>query len=264
MTNYIDPKRIAHLMWKPGEDEAVEPPMEENRQERTEIDGNYILMPKTSTYAQGVQALRDACEADPNSSHPQFTRDDGSLIYRPLTFKETIEARVKDYETTHNPDGTERTKDDRLRFFKRWNDSCTGIAYKQGSSKFKVIVQSPKLVTIDKGFNNTHLPINYDETVGVELDRGDATYRNWLTKDQVLNHPAWQAAVEEDTNLLETYRDIVFAERGNPDKSMAFYVLTSVDEDQLRALFVCSLGSNSSASGSGSLSNSGSFLRVAL
>ncbi|MDO8511288.1 MAG: hypothetical protein Q7S55_03920 [Nanoarchaeota archaeon] len=220
----------------------------------TFIEGKYILMPKTSRYAQGVHALQNACRAEAVSAHPPFITPYGRT-YRPLTFKENIEARVHDYES--NKDSEER-----LRLFQRWNDSCTAIAYKKRTTKFKIVLNSQELITIPEDFNRDIITVNYDHTWGVELDRNDATYNNLLTPAQVENHPAWLAALEGDSHLLKTYRDIVFANLSQ-DKAMGFWLRTGISEDQLRALFVNNLNYDSVASGSNNLGGNGSFLRVA-
>jgi len=220
------------------------------------ITGAYILMPKTTTEVQGIHALRKACEAESNSAHPQFPRDDGSRIYRPLTFKEDIEARVNDYESNTG-------KDERLRLFNRWLNSCTAVVYKAGTTKFKIIPLSPELVTLPEDFSDAYFPIDYDAIAGTELDRNGAVYNTLLAKSDVLDHPAWRAAVEDDVDLLRTYADIVFTAKSDPAKAMRFWVVQNPAEDQLRALYVYSLSSISNAYGNGNLNDSGSFLRVA-
>ena len=228
-----------------------------------QFSGKYLLMAEASTYANGLHALREACEQNNNPVHPKFVRDDGSEIYRPLTFKENIAARVEDYETELNLDGTERSHDDRLRLFnRRWLTSSCGIAHKAKSSKFKIIPVCQELITIAQDFNLTYLPINYDSLTGTELDRVNGKYDTLLTKPEVLNHPAWNAAVEGNSKLLKTYADIVFAERPDDPKLMRFWLLNKPNEDQLRALFVNNLDYNSNASGDYYLSSSGSFLQV--
>lgn len=224
-------------------------------QASTEIQGSYILMPKTNRYAQGVHALQQACQAEGNQIHPKFTRTQ-SGIYRPLTFKENLQARVEDYESRPSDD------DKRLRLFNMWLDSCCGVAYKGRSTKFKLIPICEELVTIDQDFNDPSLAINYRRANGVELDKSKGNYNTALTKQEVLEHPAWLAAVEGDKALLKTYSDIIFAERGT-DRAMWFWVLDKPDNDQLRALFVLNIGNSSYAYGDNNLDNDGSFLRVA-
>ena len=234
--------------------------------ERTAIEGTYILMPETSSYALGVHSMRKKCKEETASPHPQFTLNDGSQIYRPLTFKEVIQAKVIDYNTLHHEEGNERDLEDRLRFFNHWIDSGTGMAYKAGTTKFKVVPQCTELITIKKGFNKEFLPIEYDAIVGVELDTTAGKYDESLTKKEVMNHKAWLAAVEEDKALLKEYRNIVFDQlktKYDRDIGMGFYFADVGEEDELRALFVNLLNYNSNASGNGSLSNGGSFLLVA-
>ena len=221
----------------------------------TVIEGKYVLMPRTYTYAKGAHALRKACKAEAHSPHPQFVLDDGSRIYRPLTFKEDIEARVTDYE--NNKDTEERK-----RLFQRWNDSCTGVAYKNATTKFKIVPTCSQLITLNKDFNGFFLSIEYDDIEGIELDRAAGKYTAQLTKDEVLANEGWRAAVEGDLELLKTYRDIVFTELKR-NNAMAFCVLEKPSEDYLRALFVDNLINNSNADGNVSLLISGSFLRVA-
>ena len=223
---------------------------------RSPLDGLYILMPHTGKYALGVHALQDACSKDPTSTHPQSTLPDGSRIYRPLTFKENVEALVNEYERP-------RSTDERLRLFQRWNDSCTGVAYKAGSTRFKIIPESVELITIDKEFNQGFLPVVYDGIPGIELDSSTGKYNTLLTKDEVLSHPAWLAAVGGDAALLRTYRDIVFAEKAGSTRLMRFWVPQNTPTDELRALFVSNLNFNSDADGNNYLNSSGSFLRVA-
>ena len=227
----------------------------------------YVLMSEKSTYARGVHAMQKACEKETSSLHPLFIIDNGSQIYRPLTFKEVIQARVTDYNTLQDEDGNERDLEDRLRFFNHWIDSCTGMAYKAGTTKFKVIPLCRELITIKKSFNDAFLPVQYDNIVGVELDTGKGEYDRSLTKKEVVNHKAWLAAVEDDKSLLKEYRDIVFAQlktRYNLDTGMGFYFAdVGEEDDELRALLVDNLSGSSSAFGSDSLLSGGSFLLVA-
>ena len=256
MTRYIPRDKLEHLMWRPGESiSPTKSPKSTPKEEPSIIEGTYILMPQVSTYALGVHALQEACKSETDSPHPQFILDDESLIYRPLTFKENLEVRVTDYE--NNKDTEERKC-----LFKHWNDSCTGVAYKGGTTKFKIVPRCHELITIAKDFRETSLPVNQDAVAGIELDRAAGKYTAHLTKDEVLANEGWKAAVENDLELLKTYRDIVFTELKRDD-AMAFCVLDKPADDQLRALFVGDLNSNSNAYGSNDLNNYGSFLHVA-
>src|SRR3989344_8632286 len=205
-----------------------------------DIKGRYELMPQANTYALGVEAVRNTATNNP------FIQDNGSRIYRPLTFKENIEARVNDYETSKDKDGNERTPEERLRFFNTWLDSSTGIAFKKGSTLFKIINECSELITIDSAFNEAYLPVDYSKLQGNELDSSKGTYNKGLTKEQVIEHESWIAALQGDKSLLKNYAEIVFnVKKGN--ELMGFYVRSNTGNDELRALCVGSLASDSNA-----------------
>jgi hypothetical protein len=269
MNKPIPRSKLEHLIWKPGDDaqprpETVQPVPQP--QAHSPIQGPFELMERTGTYALGVQALRDSYSRGECSAQPLFTKDDGSTIIRPLTFQETLKARVEDYEKTHSPDGTERSKDDRLRLFQHWIDSATGVAYKAGTTQFKVIPMCRPLVEIDAGVNDNFMNVDYGALAGTELDSGAAKYNELLTREEVMGHEGWLAAVEGNRELLDEYSKIVFEQlerKYSRNTGMRFWVLSNTGEDQLRALCVNYLNDYSSAGGVSYLSIDGSFLRVA-
>ena len=218
------------------------------------LDGDYILMPETRTYALGVQALRESYDCGECPAQPTFVFA-GNSIVRPLTFKENIEARVTKYENN-------QSREERLRLLYKWLDSVTGVVYKKNKSTFKIVPLCEQLVTIASDFAQTHISIDYNTVLGIELDKSKGKYNTVLTKDEVLVHPGWKAAVENDTALLRAYRDIVFAEKADATKLMAFRVIDNLDVDQLRALYVNNLYDSSNANGSNDLVINGYFLRV--
>ncbi len=226
----------------------------------------YELMPQAKTYAKGVRALQKELQTNP-TAHPTFTLQGGKQIYRPLTFKETIRARVENYETTHNDDGSKRSLEERLSLItESWNDTCTAIAYKTGTTKFKIIPQSSDLITIALDFEEGFMAKDFDSLSGVIIDSSKGKYNTWLTKAEVLKHPGWRTAVDEDTPLLTAYTGIIFAQlkrKYNRTEGMGFRVRQNTDTDELRALLVDYLNYDSGAYGLISLSDSGSFLRVA-
>jgi len=226
---------------------------------KQKLEGDYILMPQTNTYSLGVHALQEACKEENNTAHPQFTKDNGSEIYRPLTFREIVEAKVNDYES-HDKNDNERK-----RLWNRWIDSGSGIAYKAKSTKFKFVRECVPLITIGKDFSDEFLPESYSSLQGVELDRGKkgVTYNAWLLYNKVEEHEGWRTALENDLHLLQALRDITWSENGEPETLMGFWVLPNTDEDQLQSLFVNGLYDSSDANGVDDLSRSRSFLRVA-
>jgi hypothetical protein len=177
----------------------------------------YLLMPKYM-YARGVQALRESYE---RGEH---------LLNRPLTFGENLQARLE------NPE-----------LFNTWIDSCTGIAYKAGTGRFKPIRECNQLINIEPGFNRRFIEIDYDSLDVEEFDSGDALYNQSLTREQVLSHPAWQAVVG-NLALLEEYTNHHF-DRSNRELGMGIYLRRNIDTDQLRPLYVNSIVNNSNADG---------------
>ncbi len=235
----------------------------------TAIDGQYILMPQTSTYALGVEALRESYRKGECPDQPTIMVA-GNRFARSLTFKENITARVEDFHRLKNIDGSDRTLEDRLRFLNKWLDSCTGIGYQAGTTQFKIVPICEPLITIASDFNKTHLPTSYSSLGGTELDSNTGKYGVPLTPTEIENHDGWRTVLEGDVPLLKEYRDIVFTalqerntNKTRPEKAMAFCVRTGHTNDEWRALFVNNLYDLSNAYGSNILNFNGSFLRVA-
>ena len=209
------------------------------KKEEDKIAGRYILMPRTSTYALGIDALR-------------------KIGKKPFTFREKIQARVEAYESGDH------------RLFDTWLDSSCGIAYKKGTTKFKLVLDCKQLCDLSPDFSQFYLPVKYDKIDGVELDSGKrvmrktAKYNTLLTKAEIQEHPAWLEVVG-DKALLKAYTDIVFNEYEKKyrkkDVLMGFYVGQKTAEDELRAVFVGSLNGGSNADGYYGLYSGGRFLR---
>ncbi|MBU2590000.1 MAG: hypothetical protein KKB39_04530, partial [Nanoarchaeota archaeon] len=101
---------------------------------------------------------------------------------------------------------------------------------------------------------------NYRGINSIELDSSQGVYNKLLTPEQILEHPAWNTAVQ-DKSLLKTYRDIVF--KLNPgDERMRFWVRQNTAKDELRALYVYNIVNDSSAYGNYDLNYYAYFLRV--
>ena len=210
----VDPESVKNNPYlQPDKEEPITPAAT-----ISSINRKYLLLPRTTTYALGVQQLRDECAKDPNPNHPTYTLSDGSKVIRPLTFKENLEARVNEYNTLKNADGSNRTKEERLRLFNTCLDSCCGTAYQRGSTKFKIILQCSELISIDSAFNQSFLPIDYSQIKnGIELDSANgiysvATNKVLLTRTQVLEHQGWLVLAEGDKSLLSNSYDIALAE----------------------------------------------------
>lgn len=183
-------------------DEQVKRILEPKIQKK--IAGEYVVIPWLN-YAFGIHALR----YDANILQPSI-QIFGDEIPRPLSLKENIEARVNDYEKLTNPDGSKRRRKERLKLFKKSLDSCTGIAYKSDSTKFKIIPVCKELMLIDEDYDGSFLEADYDCLEGFELDSGKSKYNEMLTKNEIQEHPAWRAAVEDDLALLKAYTNVIY------------------------------------------------------
>ena len=228
----------------------------------------YEFMHEQRTYAKNVHALRKSYSRKKNEVPlqmwyetnvqriiPSLTFKENSLakikkfwhkyngqkIIRPLTFRENLQARVDDFETLKNDDGSTRTIKDRLRLFDDLLDSCTGVAYSYLSGDFMILPLSKELITLPKNFCDEFINVNYAslQGKGTALKRSQAKYNKPLTELEVISHPAWMAAMQEDISLLCTYASIVFNHLSDgKSKGMGFYLIAYVDRTQLRRLSV--------------------------
>ena len=234
---------------------------------KKQVKLEYALMLKQDTYALGVHALRNSY-VEKEAEVPSHLWYDyvGRRIVRPLTFRENILARVEDFETLKNKDGSTRTIEDKLKLFNVWLDSCMGVAYSSKSEDdFMIVPVCKELITIPKKFSNEYLLVDYVslQGKGVSLKRSQAKYDTPLSESEVIAHPAWIASVEEDVTLLCTYASIFFNYvKSKEGKAMSFLVAGQSKKDQIRALLVDSLEADSNAIGYFGLNFNSSFLRA--
>jgi hypothetical protein len=216
-----------------------------------EGDSRFI---EANNYGLALQELR-ATLPQGNAFHPLV-----SGLPRPLTIKETLLSCIENFNTSHNPDGTERSLKDRKRLFLDYFDTCTGIHYNPNTDKFIIIPCCDRLITLDSSFSEEFVNVPYGTLPGVELDRTKSKYGSFLTKQEVLQHKGWLALFENDAVLLKEYADLVFSlNKGN---LMAFWLKpkTNVTSPELRAVCVYSLSNSSPAFGSYDLSSNACFL----
>jgi len=226
----------------------------------------YEVMSQTNTYAEGVYALRNFYEETRYEAPKQLLYAcDGQKIIRPMTFKENILARVEDFETRVPKDGTKRTLDDRLKLFRERLDSCSAIAYSsQNKDEFMIIPLCKELITIPKDLSNNFISICYSDFQGrgISLKYSQAKYNLLLTESEVISHPAWIAAVEEDMRLLIAYSGIMFDNmKLIGGKTAGFFLHNEMkSEDMLLGIFVKSNINNSDIGGSSIFCTPFSFL----
>ena len=187
----------------------------------------------------------------------------GQTYVRPFTLKENLQARIEDYNTLTNPDGTRRTEEKRKRFFNTWLDSCSGTHYLAGTTRFKIIPRSNELITLTQAPVDDYLSVPYDQTSGTEFDSSRGKYNQALSRAEVLEQPAWLAVVEEDRALLGEAFDVMRTVKKAPAdwKGMGFYVYPNQAQDELRPPFTSSQGRGGDADGRYLLGNDGRFLR---
>ena len=232
----------------------------------------FTRLDTTSTYAEGIEQLQKEAALTENLDPLHlFQRQGSSPFYRPPSFKENLLARIEDYNTLKNPNGSTRTKEERLRLFNQGIDSCTSITSEAGSLRIKIDPISLELITIAEGFKKAFLPVkDFNSAPGILLDTSEGVYSKGLTQSQVPEHPAWLAAVGEDRRILTDYSEIVFTELSERRKkskgdirAMGFYPITNPGQNQRRALCAVFLVYDSDAGGYGNLSNDASFLLLA-
>jgi len=231
--------------------------------------GEYILMPERATYALGVHALQEQCIKENNQNQPKFTLPDGRVIYRPNTFKENCLARLHQFNTYTNPDGSKRTLDQRIEFMLIQLDSCSGLAFpaqKRNNRKFKLILKSPELIDFPNNFNDFHFLIDYDRLDCTrELDCDGAKYGT-LTPAKIDSHEGWLTLFEDDKVVLRDYRQaveetIALWDPLTPGGFMDFYLLNLQKDDHLLAVRLGSSAENHSTA-YGQISDQGCrFLR---
>ena len=137
-------------------------------------------------------------------------------------------------------------------------DSFTGIAY-DGNGRFRIKDNPKELLEIPKNFSGRKSKTEYESFGGVELCIKDAKYNTPLTENEVLEHPAWIAAVNGDKELLGRYARNWFNRTGR-QKGMGFYVDESAEKGDLRALVINS-DNYSNASGDNYLNSNARFVR---
>ena len=228
--------------------------------------GPYTLV-EGSTYARTIEKLQAAYQRGECPDQPTITVG-GTRVARALTMKETLVARLTDFTTEKDADGSTRSWTDRTRLFNKYISSCTGIAYHAGTTKGKIVPVCTELITIDPRFAEHFLAVPYTSLQGAELDLSKGKYDQRLTKAEVPNHKGWRAAVEDDVAVLTAYRDAVWAilaQRNNgkaPEKAMNFWPRNGVATDEVRALCSSNLGSILDLDGSISLYSGARVLQV--
>ncbi|PIN73386.1 hypothetical protein COV20_04110 [Candidatus Woesearchaeota archaeon CG10_big_fil_rev_8_21_14_0_10_45_16] len=222
-----------------------------------DFDKEYTSLPRMGTYALGVHALREKCIKDENTAQPRLQLLNGSSIYRAMTFKETVEAKVDDYERY------DKSQAERKRLWGDWLDTCSAFAYEENSTKFQFARECIPLIKIPKHFKGFFFEIPYSSVDGIPLDSSEGIYNEPLPYAKIEDHAGWRAVLEDDVALLRQFRDITWHESGKPDALMVFFAPPRVKTDTVLAACVNDLSNRSNAGGNINLSISGRFLLAA-
>jgi len=224
------------------------------------VKGRYDFVTDLN-YAKALGVLRRDYSSGRIPGHPVYVFPDGKKVIRPLSLRETALARMNDYETLRDVDGSVRSDEDRLKLFNKWSFTCSGIAYHKGSSKCKILPVSEVLVTIAEDYDHAFIPINYANVNGFEIDTSAGKYNQALPLSEVLENAGWVESFELDRRALTDYAGLVFRLLKDPGKAMGFSVGGNTNIDELRP-FVFGGLFNDSLAGDGILDYNARFVRV--
>ena len=214
---------------------------------------------KKNTYVEAVHALQSQLDAHPSAAHPKF-HDGQNELYRPLTFKENIEAKLESFEPITRPDRTIVADDEHNALFASDLSSCTGIAYNVGTTRFKIKNVCLDLIAF-KQSDECYVPVDYDSFDGVELDLSESIYNAPLTRKQFLNHKAYRVLFDDNSELMKAYWNITLLMSAKP-LLLQFSAMTLVSRDQLLELVIDNRNNDSGASGCCDLSTPTPFVRI--
>lgn len=219
----------------------------------------------TGNYFTALEQLHHESAADRNSLQP-VTTINGRNYIRLHTVKELMRARLEDYNTLTNPDGSARTEEERKQLLMRWFFTCSGIAYST-DGRFKLSHEAPQLITMDSVPRAAYLPINYavlnQNNNWQEFIRSQSgvKYNTALTEDETVAHPVWRYLAEDDTALLRETHQLNYS-LYNRSTVMYAWLLDTPKQDQLRALALNNFITSSFLNGFNNLNDGSSFLQV--
>ncbi len=201
-----------------------------------------------STWTNGRDALQKACgrsiQQGRMSYHPMYVLD-GQIINRPLTIKEDLRARLRDWNLGE-----------------RCNDSCASITYGP-NGLFKIVLISDTLLRLPVGSNQHYARIPYDSLIedGVnvkEFNRARVISGRGLSRAEALNEEVWQFVAAE---ALIPYVAREWQDRDDDDSAMGIDLCSEPQVGETRALLVNCLY-NSNLNASNSLYSWSAFARV--
>ncbi len=242
--------------------EKDEEPRPSDNGSRSIVKARYDII-KDLTYGQAMGVLRQDYAADRIPNHPTYQMPNGAKAIRALTMKETALAKMNNYETLKDTNGSTRSDEERIALFKTWSFTSTGIAYKKKSAKCKIMPVSENLATIAEDYKQEYIPIEYSNMNGAEIDTSTGKYNQHLTLNEVLKNAGWIESFEQDQKTLSDYANLTFKLLNNPEQAMGFWIIPNPDENHLRALALGSLvADGGGADGNLTLNSNARFVRV--
>ena len=199
-----------------------------------DVDSSCALGDKFNTYALAMDALRN--RGLDELIMPLFVKDDGSIVFRPYSMPELQLAKLEDFFTYIDADGNERSIEDRLRFWKSYSHSCTGIIG-DGKGNFKIDSISKDLILIDKDFNSSVLLVNYDSINQPSFKYDKKFFERGLKTSEAADFEPFRLLFGDDDigkSIISESNDVIT--KNNLDKNgMGLYV--PEDLEGLRALY---------------------------
>ncbi len=208
----------------------------ETEKELSEIPYEII---SSNNYNDAMDDLRLCYKTHAFSNEQKlYPTDDGDVI-RPLTYRETMEILVNNYESGYK----DKELSERVEFMQPENlYTCTGVVFKKDTDFFRIIPECKELILIEDNLEN-ELDACYKDfsRLGYELYRPHLICNKVLSKEQALEHTGWLALFEFDRSLLGAYVDIVFSIQEElwtekPVKAMMFMPTDQKTKDCIRTV----------------------------
>ncbi len=157
----------------------------------------YVCIRERNNYKGALNSLliyHAACRR----SGPLYEHD-GKMIIRPPTVKEVIQARVEDYETLTNPDGSKRSLEERTCLIRTSFNTCAGVLFNPHTQKLKLNPLCKELITLNRSCGRR---IFYQDFEGEEYYPGGLIGPDrWriFTEDEQLRQAYWNISNTVDT-----------------------------------------------------------------
>ena len=231
-------------------------------------------------YGRCLKMLRDECSRDARTLQPKMVINDAEVPI-PLTIRESLLARIEDFERLRNPDSSERTVKERLKLFRKGFYGSNGILWEYGGDmlvplekreaivplRAKISTVCRELLSLKQYSNGVYLKVpDFESFEGELVDLTQGKWDQYLTEPEVPEHEGWRKLVgddEEGIRVLKSYARVVYSNSPRGEATaMAFYKRSTIKTNELRASWVYNLNLSSNANGNYNLNLNAAFLRV--